>query len=151
MRWLFVFLAAAAYAAAPAGSVLWKGADLKALENTLAGKMNAQKFASQQMGKFDGHSLVAIHRQGDGEAEVHDTQTDIFVVQSGKGTLVVGGKVVNGRLIGPGEIRGESIRGGERRELVPGDMVNIPARAPHQVLVEAGGRITYVIVKVDAK
>ena len=151
MRLLLVLAAVAAFAAAPAGFRYWKATEFQALEKTLAGKVNPQKFANQQIGDFGTHSFMAVHRQGDGEAEIHLNQTDIFVVQSGAGVLVIGGEVVNGKTTAPNEIRGTAIRGGEKRPLAPGDIVNIPVKAPHQVLVEAGNRITYTIVKVNAK
>jgi len=82
---------------------------------------------------------------------VHQTQHDIFVVREGRGTLVVGGAVEGGKTTAPGEIRGPSIRDGEKRNLGPGDIVHIPARVPHQVLVEAGRQITYGIIKIDVR
>lgn len=118
------------------------------MEKTLAPKVNAQKLAMQQLGNFGNHSLMVAHRQADGEAELHETQNDIFIVQSGSGTLVVGGKVVNGKTTAPGEVRGTAIEGGEKRALAPGDVAHIPAKIPHQVLVEKGRQITYAIVKV---
>jgi mannose-6-phosphate isomerase-like protein (cupin superfamily) len=139
---------AALWAAAPAGFELWKGSELRGMEKTLAPKMNAQKLAMQQLGNFGNHSLMVAHRQADGEAELHETQSDIFIVQSGAGTLVVGGKVVNGKTTAPGEVRGTSIEGGEKRALAPGDVAHIPAKMPHQVLVQNGRQITYAIVKV---
>ncbi len=152
MRYAIVMVATAAlWAAAPAGFELWKGSELRGMEKTLAPKINAQKLAMQQLGSFGNHSLMVAHRQADGEAELHETQADIFIVQSGGGTLVVGGKVVNGRTTAPGEVRGTAVEGGEKRALAPGDVVHIPARLPHQVLVAKGSQITYAIVKVAAQ
>jgi mannose-6-phosphate isomerase-like protein (cupin superfamily) len=151
MRYVLALAAAvAALAAAPDGFRFWKAPELKAMDKTLAAKAGPGKSAAQQLGDFGSHSLVVVHRQGDGEAEIHQTQTDIFVVQSGTATLVVGGEVVNGRTTAPNEIRGDSIKGGQKRPLAPGDIVNIPARMPHQVLVSPGNRVTYAIVKVNA-
>lgn len=151
MRYAIAVAAAAAlWAAAPAGFELWKGSELRAMEKTLAPKINAQKLATQQLGSFGNHSLVMIHRQGDGEAELHETQADIFIVESGSAALVVGGKVVNGKTTAPGEVRGTAIEGGQKRPLAPGDIAHIPSRTAHQVLVEKGRQVTYAIVKVDA-
>jgi mannose-6-phosphate isomerase-like protein (cupin superfamily) len=140
----------AALAAEPPGCVHWPAAELQGLARKLAPKMNAQKLATEQLGKWGHHSLMVAHREAGGEAEVHATQTDIFIVQSGEGTLVVGGEVQGGKATGPGEIRGTSIQGGRRAPLGAGDLVNIPARTPHQVLVKPGGKITYLIVKINA-
>lgn len=151
MKIAIAVLAAAALCAAPAGFELWKASHLKGMEKSLAPKINAQKVATQQLGNYGNHSVMVAHRQGDGEAEWHETQHDVFIAQSGAATLVIGGKVVNGKTTAPGEIRGSSIEGGEKRPLGPGDIAHIPAKIPHQVLVENGKQFTYAIVKVDLK
>jgi len=91
---------------------------------------------------------MVAHREGSGEAELHEEFNDISVVQSGSGTLVVGGTIVNGRTTAPGEIRGPSIQGGEKRKLGPGDIVHVPPRTPHQVLLDPGQKLTYVVIKI---
>ncbi len=141
--------AAALVAAVPSGFEMWKGGQLKAFEKSLAPKINAQKVATQQLGKFGNHLVMVAHREGNGEAELHETQADVFVAQSGEATLIVGGKMVGGKTTAPHEVRGPSIEGGDRRKLGPGDIVNIPSKIPHQVLVDAGKQFTYAIVKID--
>lgn len=155
MRILTAMFAAAivlaqARAADPAGFVHWKAGELKNFERKLGPKVNAQKVASEQLGNFGNHSFMVAHRQGDGLAEVHEKQADIFVVISGEATLQVGGEVVDGKTTAPNEIRGPSIRGGEKKQLGAGDLVHIPVRVPHQLLVAGGKQFTYGIVKVDA-
>src|SRR5262249_1614043 len=130
--------AGALLAAAPAGFEMWKGAQLKGFEKELAPKINAQKVATQQLAKFGNHLVMVAHREGPGEAELHETQADVSVAQSGEATLIIGGTMVDGRTTAPHEIRGPSIKGGEKRKLGAGDIVNIPAKVPHQVLVEGG-------------
>jgi mannose-6-phosphate isomerase-like protein (cupin superfamily) len=136
-------------AAGPSGFVQWRSSELKAYAKKLSPKINEQKFAMDQLGVFGKHSVVIVHREGTGEAEVHENMADLFVVQQGAATLVVGGKVVGAKQTQPGEIRGKSIQGGEKRPLGPGDMAYIPANLPHQVQVPAGKQITYVIVKLE--
>jgi mannose-6-phosphate isomerase-like protein (cupin superfamily) len=148
---LVIWLAVAGVMAAaePPGYVRWPGAELKALSKKLGPKMSPQKLAMEQLGRFGNHSLMAVHREGDGEAEIHETQVDIFIVENGEANLVIGGQVVGGKITAPNEIRGPSIKGGQRVRLGPGDVVHIPAKTAHQVLVEAGKQFTYLIVKVD--
>ena len=146
---LFVFAACASPAGGPAGFELWSGAQLKGFSKSLAPKMNAQKLATQQLGKWGNHLFMVAHREASGEAEVHDKQADIFIVQSGEATLKIGGTVVSPKTTAPGEIRGESISGGEDKKLGPGDVAHIPAKVPHQLLVDAGKQFTYAIVKID--
>jgi mannose-6-phosphate isomerase-like protein (cupin superfamily) len=74
-----------------------------------------------------------------------------MVVESGEATLVVGGTVVDARTTAPHEIRGPSIRGGEKVALGAGDVVHIPVKIPHQMLLESGKQITYFVVKIDAR
>jgi mannose-6-phosphate isomerase-like protein (cupin superfamily) len=135
----------------PAGFVFWSNSTLKDFSNKLAPKINAQKVATQQLGQFGNHSVMVAYREGSGEAELHETQVDIFVVQTGQATLVVGGSIVGGKSTGPGEIRGASISGGEKKKLAAGDIVHIPAKTPHQVILDSSQQFTYVIVKIDAK
>jgi mannose-6-phosphate isomerase-like protein (cupin superfamily) len=147
---ILVAASASLWAADPQGFVQWNSTLLKNYEKTLAPKINAQKIASEQLGRFGNHSFMIAHREGDGEAEVHETQADVFFVQTGEATLVVGGEVKDGRTAAKGEIRGPSITGGEKKKLGAGDVVHIPAKVPHQLLVETGKQFTYMIVKIDA-
>jgi mannose-6-phosphate isomerase-like protein (cupin superfamily) len=146
---VFVFAACASPAGAPAGFEIWPGAQMRGFTKTLAPKINAQKVATQQLGKWGNHLLMVAHREGPGEAELHEKQVDIFMVQSGEATLKVGGTVVNPKTTAPGEIRGPSINGGEEKKLAAGDVVHIPAKVPHQLLLDAGKQFTYAVVKVD--
>jgi mannose-6-phosphate isomerase-like protein (cupin superfamily) len=136
-------------AAEPAGIVVWRGAELKGYSKTLAPKVNEKKLALENLGSFGNHSALVAHRQADGESELHEGQADIFVVQDGAATVVLGGEIVGGKTTAPGEIRGTSISGGKKYPLVAGDVVHIPARTPHQVLVAAGQQFTYLVFKVD--
>ncbi len=122
---------------------------LKTLEERLGPKVDQNNSAMERLGNFGNHSLMAMYRKGDGEAELHESQADIFVVESGEATLIVGGTVIDGRVTGVGEVRGRAISGGELKGLSPGDIVHIPAKMPHQVLVASGKQVSYVIVKVD--
>jgi len=147
-------LAAAALtlaAADPPGFVHWPSAQLRGFEKSLAPKMNELKVATEQLGQFGNHLVMVAHRERSGESEVHETVADIFIVQTGEATLVAGGKVIGGRTTAPGEIRGTAIEGGVKKRLGPGDLAHIPANTPHQVLLEPGQQLTYVIVKVETK
>jgi len=57
--------------------------------------------------------------------------------------------VVSPKTTEPNEVRGPSIKGGERKPLAAGDVVHIPAKIPHQLLVPAGKEFTYFVMKVD--
>jgi mannose-6-phosphate isomerase-like protein (cupin superfamily) len=134
--------------AAPEGFRHWSASELKAYEQKLAAQMGAQQAATEQLGQFGRHSMLMAHRQASGEAEVHESVADVFIVQTGEGVLVVGGVLVEGRTLSPGELRGKAIEGGEKRRLEAGDVAQIPAGVPHQMLVEPGRQVTYLVVKI---
>jgi mannose-6-phosphate isomerase-like protein (cupin superfamily) len=139
------------FAADPPGFTMWKASDLKAEEKKLVGKMSDKKVASETLASYGNHLTMLAHREGDGEVEVHDKMADVFYVVSGEASLIVGGTVVGGHTTAPGEIRGTSITGGEKKALSAGDAVHIPAKVPHQMLVANGKKITYFVVKVEEK
>jgi mannose-6-phosphate isomerase-like protein (cupin superfamily) len=95
-----------------------------------------------------GYTVLALRRTGDGEVEIHSEWDDVILVQAGGATLLHGGTVDGGRETAPGEQRGGRIGGGTRQVIAPGDVVLVPAGTPHQVLVPAGGSVTYLVVKV---
>jgi mannose-6-phosphate isomerase-like protein (cupin superfamily) len=142
-------LAGPVMAADPPGFVLWKGSDLKAYGQKLAPKMNEKKLALETFPAVGNYSALVAHRQADGESELHDRHADVFVVQAGTATLVVGGEIVGGKTTAPGEIRGTSIKGGEKKPLQAGDIAHIPAKTPHQLLVPSGQEFTYFVVKIS--
>ena len=129
-------LVAPLIAADPAGFLVWpKGIPPAA--------------SAKQGSKFGNHALSVSHRDKDGIPELHEKQTDIFVIQSGEATLLIGGEVVDAKATTPGEIRGTSIKNGVRKNVAAGDVVHIPAGVAHQFFVPAGKEITYFVVKVD--
>jgi mannose-6-phosphate isomerase-like protein (cupin superfamily) len=76
---------------------------------------------------------------------------DVFFIESGEATLLLGGTVAGGHTTDPGETRGGSITGGEKKIIGAGDAVHIPAKIPHQMLVANGKKVTYFVVKVEEK
>jgi uncharacterized RmlC-like cupin family protein len=147
MKLLLVFLALPLFGADPEGFAQYSGSDIKARTN--AAKLDEHKVGLTRVATWGNHGLLAIRREGDGEAEVHDTQVDVIFVTSGEGTLIVGGTVVDGKTTAPGEIRGKSITGGVTKKMSPGDVIHIPAKVPHQMLVPK--LLTFEVVKVDTK
>jgi mannose-6-phosphate isomerase-like protein (cupin superfamily) len=131
----------------PAGFQQWTSAQLKAFSKSLSPKMNAQKVATETWAGASNYSFMIAHREGPGEAELHETKADVVMVQSGEATLIIGGRVENGKTTAPDEIRGPSISGGVEKKLAPGDVVTIPAKMPHQIK-PTGKEFTYFLVKV---
>jgi mannose-6-phosphate isomerase-like protein (cupin superfamily) len=144
---IVLLLALPLIAAEPAGYRYWSAADLKGLAKTLAPRVNPQKVALETLGAFGHDRALAVHREGSGEAELHETEADVIVVVSGAGTLVIGGTMPGSKTTSPGEVRAPSVEGGDRQKLAPGDILHIPAKIPHQVVLEPGAKITYFTFK----
>src|SRR5258708_14484754 len=130
-------------AALPAGYDHWNAEQLRTREEGLR-KAIKNGLASETLGHWGNHLLLKTRREGiSGQAELHEKQADIIVVQSGQAAIVVGGTIVNGKTTAANEVRGTSIQGGEKQALKAGDIVHVPAKTPHQVLLEAGQRLDY--------
>ena len=93
------------------------------------------------------YKIHASRREGPGMAEIHTRDTDVAYVLRGSATLVTGGTAINLRTTGPEELRGSGIRGGESRQLKPGDVVIIPNGIPHW-FKEVNAPFLYYVVKV---
>lgn len=136
-----------------AQSVVAKGfahhnsADLAVKEREIVRKVSGSKPSFVVLGKSSGTVSALIYRAATGEAELHEGQSDFFVVRSGRATLVIGGRLINPRTVEPGEFAAGSVEGGERRPIGAGDVVYIPAKLPHHVLVDQGVPISYLIIK----
>jgi uncharacterized protein GlcG (DUF336 family) len=84
-----------------------------------------------------GYKIDAGRRDAPGAPELHEREVDVMRVVEGSATVVTGG-----------EIQGERIEGGEKRELAAGDVLAIPSGVPHQ-FVEVSDPFLYFVVKVE--
>jgi mannose-6-phosphate isomerase-like protein (cupin superfamily) len=126
----------------------WTRADLDAMEKPLHEQISGpRKNITTTLAEYGDSGTAIAHREANGPGESHAGNDDYFLVRSGEATLVTGGSIVNARQTAPGEIRGDSIEGGERRKLTAGDIVHVSAGVPHQLLVESGKGFTYFIVR----
>lgn len=98
----------------------------------ISGAETAKAFAKgQPLKETDAYKVHASRRDAPGAPEVHERDTDIIYVLDGRATIVTGGRVVNPKTIGPNEIRGTAIEGGDTRELAKGDFLIVPNGVPH--------------------
>jgi hypothetical protein len=140
------------FAADPAGFALWRAAELKQRDEALSKKVGPDHSARETLADYGDHRFRLLYRDADGVPEQHDAIVDVVMVQSGEGTLLLGGRMINSKpSSGAGEYLGTGIEGGERHALAAGDVVHIPAKIPHSFLVPKGKHITYVLVKFPAK
>jgi uncharacterized RmlC-like cupin family protein len=146
---LAIGLAACQVSQAADAAKVWTGADVKSLSDKMAAKKEKVGIAS--LAVFGNYQMSVAYRSASGEAELHQTKSDVFYVVSGSCTLLTGGTVAKPRTTQPHEIRGPSVAGGQQRKLHPGDFVSIPAGVPHQMILDSGGEISYAVVKVNSK
>jgi glc operon protein GlcG len=92
--------------------------------------------------------VMAGRRTGPGEVEIHEHDTDVFYILEGSAMFVTGGKAIEQRSSGPGEMRAKEIVGGEDHQLKKGDVIVIPNGIPHW-FKEVNGTFLYYMVKVS--
>jgi mannose-6-phosphate isomerase-like protein (cupin superfamily) len=156
MKKLFLFLITVPLLAAkseepvPQGFEHWTPASVQRVTRALSAEAatDPHHFAVKQLSDYPSESFLLVHREADGPPELHETQVDVFIVQSGSATLVVGGSLVNAETVAPHEKRNGTIQGGSRKKLSAGDVIRIPARMPHQLVLDGAREFTYYVVKV---
>jgi hypothetical protein len=77
----------------PAGFHQWNAESFAELHKAMVPKAaaDAHHVAVQKIADYPNDSLSEVYRVGDGSPELHETEVDVFFVQSGSGVLVVGG------------------------------------------------------------
>jgi mannose-6-phosphate isomerase-like protein (cupin superfamily) len=148
--WLLT-LSTVALAALPAGYTHWTAEQIQDRAKNLPAKMSKVKVATESLGGWGNHSMSVVHREGSGEAELHETQSDILFIRTGDAAIVIGGTIPDGRTTTAHEIRGPRIEGGTKQPLHPGDVLHIAPRTPHQMILEPGQKLDYYAVKIDAR
>ncbi len=132
--------------AEPAGYKYWSAAELKSMSKPLSNKNDAHT-SNEALANFGPDHAMMIHRDASGMAELHENEADVIVVISGAGTLILGGSMPGSKSTAPGEVRAPAVEGGDKQKIGPGDILHIPPKVPHQVLVD-GPQITYFVLKV---
>jgi mannose-6-phosphate isomerase-like protein (cupin superfamily) len=85
-------------------------------------------------------------------AEMHDNTNHVFIIQDGEAEFVTGGKMVEPKVIDPGQTRGTGIEGGASHHLTKGDVITIPAKTPHQWKdTSKTGSVGYYAVNYDIR
>jgi mannose-6-phosphate isomerase-like protein (cupin superfamily) len=64
-------------------------------------------------------------------AEMHDKTNHVFIIVDGEADFVTGGKMIEPKVISPGQTRGTGIEGGTVHRLSKGDVITIPSNTPH--------------------
>jgi uncharacterized protein GlcG (DUF336 family)/quercetin dioxygenase-like cupin family protein len=97
----------------------------------------------------DGRNYMvhASRREKPGQAEIHTKDTDVIYVLDGTATFITGGDAVNAKTTAADELRGESIRNGQTRQIAKGDVIVVPNGVPHQ-FAQVTDPFLYYVVKV---
>lgn len=97
----------------------------------------------------DGRNYMvhASRREKPGQAEIHTKDTDVIYVLDGTATFVTGGEAINAKPTAADELRGESIRNGQTRQIANGDVIVVPNGVPHQ-FAQVTDPFLYYVVKV---
>ena len=96
-----------------------------------------------------GYKVHASRRVEPGQAEIHTLDTDVIYVVDGSATLVTGGKAIDAKEIGPNELRGTKIEGGQEHQITKGEVIIIPNGVPHQ-FTAVNGELHYFVCKPTA-
>lgn len=94
------------------------------------------------------HDISIVHREGYTQPEIHETKWDLYVILEGSGTLLVGGDRrgwIDGR--SPEEQR-PWLEGATEFEVEVGDVVNVPAKSWHHLMLPEGRKMTYMLINV---
>jgi len=151
MRLVLAILATAALAGQGPGTSgvhVWRSTDIAAKGKALAQKLDPQKVASETIATEGNRAFMVAHREGSGLAEWHEKQADIMFISAGQVTMIYGGTIADVKTTAPGEMRGPSIISGTEVKLGPGDVLHIPAKVPHQMILAPGAKVTYFVTKV---
>lgn len=145
--WLLAVSSAAAQTA-PAPSGFASGADVQAqLRQMLAEMKPDQGFMWRPLVR-DSVNVAAIEIwKKPGRPAVHPTEAEYAIVLEGSGTLVSGGTMADAKASKPNLVEGSRIEGGETRTLGPGDVILIPAGAPHWFGI-TGDRLVLLGIKL---
>ena len=134
-----LFLSGTAWAQTPAAAPPTPDTDLTKLGYVSAGDIAAglkklpqdRADISMRIFQIPPYNVNAAHRAPVTQvANVHDDQTELFMVLDGTGSIVWGGKV-DGETRNGGNVTGKSIEGGTTQKLGKGDFFVVPPGLPH--------------------
>lgn len=100
------------------------------------------------LGNYGSHKLMLSLRSTTGGAEVHAHFDDVMIVLGGSATLITGGQLINPETKANGESEGSGIRDGVKQKVAAGDVIEIPAGTPHQLVIPSNTVFRAFVVKV---
>lgn len=133
------------------GVVVFPDQDVSAQMAALTAKAQMKGSSGAKLADYGSNAIQLSVRTKSGGAEVHAHFDDIFFVTQGKATLITGGTVVDAHTGKDGETHGSRIENGTSRTIAKGDVVEIPAGTPHQLIIPSGMAYGAIVIKVHEK
>jgi mannose-6-phosphate isomerase-like protein (cupin superfamily) len=147
-------LSTAAYGQAEATAqapdyAFWSAMVVEEVADRLEASLGDKTLVWETVGNYDGHSVYLVLRGKTGNAEIHETESDVQISVRGRAISVIGGELVDAEQLPRKQIRGSAIQGGTQQELEPGDLMHIPPGLPHHLLIDASEPYMYLLIKID--
>jgi hypothetical protein len=117
--------------------------------SALNSKKSTDALTEVLLSQGDHYRVSNTLRDRDGVVEFHDSWYDHIFIQEGEATFLTGGTMVGAVDISPEEKRAVSIAGGTLTPPRAGDYFLVPPHTPHQMLVQKGQRVRFVVFKVS--
>lgn len=133
----------------PDGYVHWDAVRVEAAADRLESRLGDEAMVYETLGSYEGHSIYLVLRGRTGSAELHETESDLYIARRGRATFAIGGELVEPRELPRRQRSGAALRGGARQALAPGDIVHVPKGVPHQLILDANESFLYILIKFD--
>lgn len=92
--------------------------------------------------------FVSKENSPDVKSEMHDFETDIYVVMEGEGEISLGGTLIDPTSPREGQYRGNGLEGATQYHIAAGDVIVIPEGVPHMVDTRHS-RLVWLVVKAN--
>jgi mannose-6-phosphate isomerase-like protein (cupin superfamily) len=129
--------------------VLWNAKRVESAADRLEAKLGDSAMVYETIGNYEGHSIYLVLRGKTGTAELHETESDLYIAKRGSATFVIGGELVDGKQLPRKQQRGTSLTGGQNQALSPGDVVHVPVAIPHHLVIDPADPFMYILIKFD--
>ena len=133
----------------PTDYAFWSAMVVEEVADRLEASLGDKSLVWETVGNYDGHSVYLVLRGKTGNAEIHETESDVQISVRGRAISVIGGELVDAEQLPRKQIRGSAIQGGTQQELEPGDLMHIPPGLPHHLLIDASEPYMYLLIKID--
>lgn len=140
--------AAPCFAQSSTKAEVFSAASVHAQLARLAPEAKAGGSSGATLGDYGSHAIKLSERTASGAAEIHAHFADVMIVMQGNATIITGGEVINAHTASNGETTGSEIRNGTTQKIATGDVVNIPAGTPHQLIIAPGTTYSALVIKV---